>query len=307
MYPGVTEKICVPLLEAGSGLSHADGQFFVGYSPERINPGDRVHTLTTVTKIVSGDCAQTLDLVDSIYSKITTTFRASTIKVAEAAKVIENTQRDVNIALMNELSAIFSRLNIDTGDVIEAAGTKWNFLKFFPGLVGGHCISVDPYYLTHRSQEAGYIPSLILAAREVNDQAPCLIATRTLHALSQQKRLFPGTIITVLGITFKEGVPDIRNSKVVTLIEDLKTWGIDVQIVDPYADAAKVEHEYGLKLCTDPQKAHCVIVAVAHPQFIDGGWSYIQSLLTDGPTVVTDIKGVLDRTTQPRDIRTVRM
>lgn len=305
VYPGVSEEICVPLLEAGSGMKWKD-QFFIGYSPERINPGDKVHTLTTTVKIVSGDSDETLDKIDEVYSKITTTFRASTIKVAEAAKVIENTQRDVNIGLMNELSAIFGRLGIDTHDVIEAAGTKWNFLKFYPGLVGGHCISVDPYYLSHRSQEAGYIPSLILAAREVNDQVPNLLMTRTLQALSLQKRLFAGTVITVLGITFKEGVPDIRNSKVVNVVNDFKQWGFTVQVIDPHADPAEVMHEYGIELCTNPDKAHAVVLAVAHPEFIDGSWNYISSLLVDGSSVVTDVKSVLNREEKPTNVLLVR-
>jgi UDP-N-acetyl-D-galactosamine dehydrogenase len=284
------------------------GQFFVGYSPERINPGDKINTLTTVTKIVAGDTPRTLDLVDGIYSKITKTHRAESIKVAEAAKVIENTQRDVNIALMNELSHIFTRLGVDTHDVINAAGTKWNFLKFYPGFVGGHCISVDPYYLTHRAEEAGYIPSLILAAREVNDQMPTLMKDLTLKALMKQKVLTPDTIITVLGITFKENVPDVRNSKVAKLINDLQDWGVQVQVFDPHADAIEVQHEYGITLTerVDLQPADAVILAVSHDAFIRGGWSFINTLLKPGRTVVTDIKGALPRPAQPDTILLVR-
>jgi UDP-N-acetyl-D-galactosamine dehydrogenase len=305
VYPGVTEEICVPLLEK-SGLKQ--GQFFVGYSPERINPGDRINTLTTVTKIVAGDTPRTLDLVDGIYSKITKTHRAESIKVAEAAKVIENTQRDVNIALMNELSHIFTRLGVDTHDVINAAGTKWNFLKFYPGFVGGHCISVDPYYLTHRAEEAGYIPSLILAAREVNDQMPTLMKDLTLKALMKQKVLTPDTMITVLGITFKENVPDVRNSKVAKLVKDLQDWGVQVQVFDPHADAIEVQHEYGITLTerVDLQPADAVILAVSHDAFIRGGWSFINTLLKTGRTVVTDIKGALPRPAQPDTILLVR-
>lgn len=306
VYPGVTEDICVPILERISGLKWKR-DFFVGYSPERINPGDKVNTLTSVTKIVSGDTAETLDKIDTIYSKITTTHRAESIKVAEAAKVIENTQRDVNIALMNELSAIFARLHIDTHDVIKAASTKWNFLRFYPGLVGGHCISVDPYYLTHRAQEVGYIPSLILAAREVNDQMPAIMAFRTLQELSKAGRLFAGTVVTILGCTFKEDVPDIRNSKVFALAKDLHDWGLTVQIVDPLADSTEVQHEYGVKLCTEPERAHAVVLAVAHTEYVDGGWELIKSYAVDtGAYVVTDLKAALDRETQPSNVVLVR-
>ena len=306
VYPGVTEEICVPILEK-SGIPH--GLFYVGYSPERINPGDKVNTLTTVTKIVAGDCAKTTELLENVYGKITKTFTASSIKVAEAAKVIENTQRDVNIGLMNELSNIFGRLGIDTHDVLEAAGTKWNFLKFQPGLVGGHCISVDPYYLTHRAEQAGYIPSLILAAREVNDQMPKLVATKTLQALATEKRLFAGTVVKVLGCTFKENVPDLRNSKVFTMIEELEAWGVRVIIEDPFADPEVVRHEHGdataNKLLRTDERAHAVILAVPHAQYVQGGWELIQSHLLDGSTVVMDLKGVLPRR-EPANVRLVR-
>ena len=311
VYPGVTEEICVPILAAVSNLTYLK-DFNVGYSPERINPGDRVNTLTTVTKIVSGDTSETLELVDSIYSKITKTYRAQSIKIAEAAKVIENTQRDVNIALMNELSAIFDRLKIDTNDVINAAATKWNFLPFRPGLVGGHCISVDPYYLTHRAQAAGYIPSLILAAREVNDQAPVLLASKTLQALGLVKRLFAGTVIKILGCTFKENVPDIRNSKVFTLILELEAWGVEVCFEDPWAHPQDVQHEHGDNVWSKmlpPQnkvKAHAVILAVAHDEYVNGGWDLIKQHLVDGPNVVTDLKGVLNRDTKPENTTLVR-
>lgn len=314
VYPGVTQDYCIPILENGSGLSYASGDFHVAYSPERINPGDKVNTLTTVVKIVSGDTPETLNLVDSIYSKITKTHRAPSIKVAEAAKVIENTQRDVNIGLMNELAQIFGRLHIDTHDVIEAAGTKWNFLKFYPGLVGGHCISVDPYYLTHRAEEVGYIPSLILAAREVNDQMPALMTHRTLQKLSTMGLLFAGTVVTILGCTFKENVPDIRNSKVFALAKDFEAWGLTVQIVDPLADRDEVAQAYGVAVVRPlPHeapgilRAHAVILAVAHEEFVSGSWDLIKSYAIDtGRFVVTDLKAVLDRAAKPDNVVVVR-
>lgn len=314
VYPGVTEDICVPLMERGEGRS--DGarlrygkDFWVAYSPERINPGDRIHTLTSTTKIVSGDTPETLALVDSVYSRITTTFRATSIKVAEAAKVIENTQRDVNIALMNELSQIFSRLDIDTYDAIDAAASKWNFHRYVPGFVGGHCISVDPYYLTHRSAQVGYIPSLILAAREVNDKMPALLAEKTLKAM-RQRGLPLDSRITVLGVTFKENVPDIRNSKAIGLVREFMSWGIDVQVVDPHADPDEVEREYGIRLT--PADAHepalAVVLAVAHHEFVDGGWPLILEHVRPGlGAVVTDVKGVLVRGAEPRNVTLVRV
>ena len=307
VYPGVTEEICVPLLEKISGLKYKK-DFWVGYSPERINPGDKVNTLTTVVKIVSADSEESLNIIDSVYSKITKTYRAKSIKVAEAAKVIENTQRDVNIALMNELSAIFSRLGIDTTDVINAASTKWNFLKFQPGLVGGHCISVDPYYLTHRAQEAGYIPSLILSAREVNDQMPSLMALRTLQALNRVKVSANRAKIQVLGVTFKEGVPDIRNSKVAKIVRDLEDWGVDVHVWDPLANKEEVLHEYGIEL--KPlliNEADAVVVAVPHKEIVDKGWDLINSVLKkEVQVVVSDLKAILDREKAHSNIILVR-
>lgn len=306
VYPGVTEDICVPILEKHSGLKWKT-DFFVGYSPERINPGDKVNTLTTVTKIVSGDTPATLARLVEVYGKVTKLHEAETIKVAEAAKVIENTQRDVNIALMNELSAIFSRLGIDTHDVIRAAGSKWNFLKFYPGLVGGHCISVDPYYLTHRAEEVGYIPSLILSAREVNDQMPNLIAYRTLQAMGRKGLICKHTVVTILGCTFKENVPDIRNSKVFKLIKDLQDWGVKVQVIDPHANPDEVEHEYGLRIYEGAtEQADAVILAVAHSEFLEKGWDYVKSLLKT-EAVVMDLKSVLDRGAVPDHVELVRV
>ncbi|QCP47904.1 nucleotide sugar dehydrogenase [Trinickia violacea] len=314
VYPGVTEDICVPLLEqrgeyTGAARLQHGVDFWVAYSPERINPGDRVHTLTTTTKIVSGDSVETLELVDQMYSKITNTYRARSIKVAEAAKVIENTQRDVNIALMNELSQIFSRLNIDTHDAIDAAASKWNFHRYVPGFVGGHCISVDPYYLTYRSAQVGYIPSLILAAREVNDRMPALLAEKTLKAM-RHSGLPHDSRITVLGITFKENVPDIRNSKAAALVRELMSWGIDVQVIDPLADPDEVCREYGITLTPAErrQKASAVVLAVAHDEFVRCGWRMIEEHINPRyAAVVTDVKGVLERGCEPPNVNLVRV
>ncbi|MDR2991662.1 MAG: nucleotide sugar dehydrogenase [Burkholderiaceae bacterium] len=308
VYPGVTEDICVPILEQGSKLKHGE-DFWVAYSPERINPGDKVHTISSTTKIVSGDTPETLDLIDGIYAKVTATYRARGIKIAEAAKVIENTQRDVNIGLMNELSQIFSRLGIDTLDAIDAAASKWNFIRYVPGFVGGHCISVDPYYLTHRSAQVGYIPSLILAAREVNDKMPQLLAEKTLKAM-RHSGLLGNLRIAVLGITFKENVPDIRNSKAVLLVRELQSWEIDVQVIDPIADPEEVEKEYGIRLTPFDarQPADAVVLAVAHHQFVAGGWdAMLQYLYPKRAVVITDVKGVLDRNSQPENVTLVRV
>ncbi len=250
---------------------------------------------------MSGDSIATLDLVDKIYSKVTTTYRAKSIRVAEAAKVVENVQRDINIAVMNELSHIFSRLDINTYDVINAAATKFNFHKYQPGLVGGHCISVDPYYLAERAAQAGYIPSLIHAAREVNDRMPVLISQKTLKALSAAKTLNADTIVTVLGVTFKENVPDIRNSKVVDMIRELEAWNVTVQVVDAYANAAEVKHEYGFELCTDPKPADAIILAVAHDQYTR--WSDIKHLMKKKQNgVLIDVKNVVMENELPDNV-----
>lgn len=292
VYPGVTEEFCVPILEAESGLDHFE-HFNVGYSPERINPGDKIHKLTTTTKIVSGDSAVTLDLIDFIYSKITTTYRAPSIKVAEAAKVIENTQRDVNIALMNELSQVFNRLDIDTNDVIDAAASKWNFQPFRPGLVGGHCISVDPYYLSHRAAQSGLITDVILSAREVNDRMSSFITTELIRILASERLLGPELKVTILGCTFKENVPDIRNSKVFAICDLLKTYNITPAIVDPMVLAAED---------SDIEPADAIILAVAHDMFVHDGWNLVNIFgKKDQTVVVMDLKGVLDRNLQPDD------
>jgi UDP-N-acetyl-D-glucosamine/UDP-N-acetyl-D-galactosamine dehydrogenase len=271
VYPGATEEVCIAVLEKHSGMKWMQ-DFHVGYSPERINPGDKEHTLTKILKIVSGDDAETLDQVAQLYESIITAgvHRASSIKVAEAAKVIENTQRDLNIALMNELALIFGRIGIDTMEVLKAAGTKWNFLPFRPGLVGGHCIGVDPYYLTHKAEMVGYIPQVILAGRRINDTMGKHIAEQTVkkmvHAGSQVK----GAKVNVLGLTFKENCPDLRNSKVIDIIQELQSYGIDVNVHDPMAEAAEAKHEYGVTLRTwdELPEADAIVAAVAHKEFL---------------------------------------
>lgn len=267
VYPGATEEVCVPVLEKFSGKTF-NRNFFCGYSPERINPGDKVNTLTKIKKITSGSTPAVADAVDALYGSIITagTHKASSIKVAEAAKVIENTQRDLNIALVNELSVIFERLGIDTLDVLEAAGSKWNFLPFRPGLVGGHCIGVDPYYLTHKAEEVGYHPQVILAGRRINDNMARYVARNTVRLMLNNGMDVPRCRVGVLGITFKENCPDIRNSKVVDLVRELAAWGVEVVIADPWANAEEVKHEYGLQLgrVDVDQPVDALVVAVGH-------------------------------------------
>ncbi len=271
VYPGATEEVCVPILERFSGMRWKR-DFRVGYSPERINPGDRVHTLTTILKVVSGDSAETLDKVAALYENIITAgvYRATSIKVAEAAKVIENTQRDLNIALMNELAILFDRIGIDTLEVLQAAGTKWNFLPFRPGLVGGHCIGVDPYYLTHKAEKIGYHPQVILAGRRINDGMGKFIAEQTVKYMIRNGAHVKGSRVNVLGLTFKENCADIRNTRVIDLIRELKSYGIDVHVHDPVSDVTEARREYGLDL--EPwealPRADAIIVAVAHRQFV---------------------------------------
>lgn len=302
VYPGVTEEICVPILEAGSGLTWLS-HFNVGYSPERINPGDKVHTLTTTAKIVSGDTKQTLERVDALYSAITTTYKATTIKVAEAAKVIENTQRDVNIALVNELSQIFNRLEIDTNDVIDAAASKWNFHPYRPGLVGGHCISVDPFYLTHRATIAGYNADLILASRQINDHMVDHIVNETVRMMFIHDVGGANATVTIMGCTFKENVPDIRNSKVFKIAQLLQvSFGLHVQLYDPWADIAEVEHEYEMTHVVLPQllkPSDVIILAVPHELILRDGWAGIERLAPAGDFIVLDVKSALDRELAP--------
>src|SRR4029079_4913102 len=271
VYPGATEEVCVPIIEKHSGMKW-QRDFFVGYSPERINPGDREHSLTRITKVVSGDTPETLEKVAAVYGSIISAgvHRASSIKVAEAAKVIENTQRDLNIALMNELSLIFHKIGIDTLEVLEAAGTKWNFLPFRPGLVGGHCIGVDPYYLTHKADMLGYHPQVILAGRRINDGMGKCVAEQTVKHMIHTGSQVKNSKVNVLGLTFKENCPDIRNSRVIDVINELSSYGIDVHVHDPVSDAAEARHEYGIEI--QPwealPRADAVVVAVAHRQFI---------------------------------------
>jgi len=296
VYPGVTEEVCLPILERVSGLKSPE-DFTVGYSPERINPGDKEHTFTSILKVVSGQDEQTLDLVDAVYSSVVTpgVHRAPSIKVAEAAKVIENTQRDLNIALMNELALIFDRLGIDTGEVLAAAGSKWNFLNFKPGLVGGHCIGVDPYYLTYQAEKIGYIPQVILAGRRINDGMGKFIAQRAVKEIIRAGHHVLGSYVTVLGLTFKEDCPDLRNSKVVDILTELGDYGLKVQVCDPIADELEAKKAYGVTL-KDPDKlqpAVAVVAAVAHKAYRDWTPAKFASLMVENPVLI-DVKGVYD-------------
>lgn len=297
VYPGVTEDECVPVLERVSGLV-CGRDFKVGYSPERINPGDKEHTFTKIKKVVSGQDAETLEIVARVYESVVTAgvHRAASIKVAEAAKVIENTQRDLNIALMNELALIFDRMGIDTNDVLEAAGTKWNFLKFKPGLVGGHCIGVDPYYLTHKAEKIGYIPQVILAGRRINDGMGTFIAQRAIREMIHSGHSILGNTVTVLGLTFKENCPDLRNSKVIDIINELRDYGIHVQVCDPLADSGEAVHEYNVQLTpiAELKPAAAVIAAVAHHQFLDWSPQDICRYMGENPVLI-DVKGMYDQ------------
>jgi len=296
VYPGVTEDECVPILERISGLTNGI-DFTVGYSPERINPGDREHTFTRIKKVVSGQDATTLDIIANVYESVVTAgvHRAPSIRVAEAAKVIENTQRDLNIALMNELALIFDRLGIDTNDVLEAAGTKWNFLRFTPGLVGGHCIGVDPYYLTHKAEKIGYIPQVILAGRRINDGMGKFIAQRAVKEMINAGHNILGSTVTVLGLTFKEDCPDIRNSKIIDIIRELQEYGIKVQIADPLADTSAARHEYGITLTEFSQltPAIAVIAAVAHHFYRSLSPADLLGLMGEQPVLI-DVKCLYD-------------
>ena len=292
VYPGATEEICIPILERESGKRWKQ-DFFVGYSPERINPGDREHTLTRIVKVVAGDTPATLERVAAMYGSVIDAgvHKASSIKVAEAAKVIENTQRDLNIALMNELSLIFHRMDIDTMEVLEAAGTKWNFLPFRPGLVGGHCIGVDPYYLTHKADKLGYHPQVILAGRRINDGMGKFIAEQTVKSLIQSGVAVKGAQVTVLGLTFKENCPDLRNSKVIDVIRELQSYGVAVTVHDPVADPQEAMNHYGLALVPwdDLPRAEALIAAVAHQDFRQRSLDEVISILAPGALYV-DVK-----------------
>jgi UDP-N-acetyl-D-galactosamine dehydrogenase len=295
VYPGVTEEECVPILEMTSGLKF-NINFFVGYSPERINPGDKEHTVAKILKITSGSTSEVADFIDEVYKSviIAGTFKASSIKVAEAAKVIENSQRDINIAFVNELSKIFTLLKIDTQEVLEAAGTKWNFLKFKPGLVGGHCIGVDPYYLAQKAQELGYHPEIILAGRRMNDSMGKYVSSEFVKLMLKKSISVVGANVLILGFTFKENCPDIRNTRVIDIYDELKTYDINIDVYDPWANVSEVSHEYGISVLSEINEKDIlenysgVILAVAHDKFID------YKLSTSDRKVIYDVKGVLD-------------
>jgi UDP-N-acetyl-D-galactosamine dehydrogenase len=301
VYPGAVEEECLPVLERKSGLA-GGRDFTVGYSPERINPGDKTHRFETITKVVAAQDETTLDIIAAVYGSVVKAgiHRAPSIKVAEAAKVIENTQRDLNIAFVNELSEIFQRLGIDTGDVLAAASTKWNFLQFQPGLVGGHCIGVDPYYLTHRAERAGYHPQIILAGRRINDGVGQRVARECARRLANRRE----PLVTVLGMTFKENVPDIRNSKVIDILRELERLGVRTQVHDPLASPEDSKAEYGISLTPLQalKPADAVILAVAHRDYVTEGWPLMTRLLREGGGVVVDVKARLDRAGKPEGI-----
>ncbi len=296
VYPGATEEDCVPVLERFSGLK-CGPDFTVGYSPERINPGDKEHSFTKIRKVVSGQDAATLEIVAEVYGSVVTAgvYQASSIKVAEAAKVIENTQRDLNIALMNELAMVFDIMGIDTREVLEAAGTKWNFLKFQPGLVGGHCIGVDPYYLTHKAEKLGYIPQVILAGRRINDGMGKFVAQRTVKEMIRAGHPVLGSTVTILGLTFKEDCPDLRNSRVIDIIRELEDYGVVVQVHDALADPAEAFHEYGVELTelSALRPAAAIVAAVAHRAYREMSVDDLAGLMGGNP-VLSDVKGMFD-------------
>jgi UDP-N-acetyl-D-galactosamine dehydrogenase len=304
VYPGATEEVCVPVLEQHSKLV-CGKDFTVGYSPERINPGDKEHTFTRITKVVSGQDARTLDIVAAVYGSVVTAgiHRAPTIKTAEAAKVIENTQRDINIALMNELSLIFDRLGIDTQAVLAASRTKWNFLPFEPGLVGGHCIGVDPYYLTYKAQQVGYHPEVILAGRRTNDIMGSHVAAQVVKRMVRQGQPMQQSRVTVLGLTFKQDIPDLRNTRMVDVIRELESYSLHVQVADAFADPEEAHEEYGIRLVPldKLEPARAIVLGVPHKPYKTEGWPLIQRLLAPGPSVVADVRGVLPNDHVPSD------
>ncbi len=298
VYPGCTEEVCVPILERESGLKFNEG-FFCGYSPERINPGDKVNTLTTIKKITSGSTPEVVEAVDDLYKSIIKagTWRASSLKVAEAAKVIENSQRDLNIAFVNELSVIFDRLGIDTLEVLEAAGSKWNFLPFRPGMVGGHCIGVDPYYLTHKAEEVGYHPQVILAGRRINDNMARYAARNVIRLMLRNGIDVARSTVGVMGITFKENCPDIRNSKIADLVTELESWGAKVVVTDPWASADEVKHEYGIQLgfIDESSKVDSLVVAVGHNEFRAMAPDQLKKFCKTDKPVLADVKALYNR------------
>lgn len=293
VFPGCTEDECVPILEEESGLKFNQG-FFCGYSPERINPGDKDHRVTNILKVTSGSTPEVSEIVDSFYNSFITagTHKASSIKVAEAAKVIENAQRDINIAFVNELSLIFERLDIDTLEVLEAAGTKWNFLPFKPGLVGGHCIGVDPFYLTQKAESVGYHPQVILSGRKINDQMGHFVANKVIKLLGQKNKLNSDSKVLIMGFTFKENCPDTRNTRVIDIYDELKQFGIQPEVYDPQADVDQVEEEYGIRLVKEFSGNYdAVVLAVSHKEFLDLDWSKIRS----ATPIIYDVKGILEK------------
>ena len=298
VYPGATEEICIPLLEAGSGLTF-NRDFFAGYSPERINPGDKEHRVTSILKVTSGSTPETARFVDDLYASVITagTHLASSIRVAEAAKVIENTQRDVNIALVNELSLIFERLGIDTEEVLQAAGTKWNFLPFRPGLVGGHCIGVDPYYLTHKAQAVGYHPEMILSGRRLNDRMGAEVAERVIKMMTRSRIQVVDSNVLIMGLTFKENCPDIRNTRAIDLVHEFQDYHANVDVWDPWADAEEVREEYGIELVREPTRGHydAMILAVGHRDFVTLGPEKLRALGKSTGSILFDVKYALPK------------
>ena len=310
VYPGATEEICAPILERESGLV-CGPDFHLGYSPERINPGDKEHTFTHIRKIVAARERTALDVIRQVYESVVTAgvYEASSIKVAEATKVVENIQRDVNIALMNQLALIFDKLDIDTSEVLAAAATKWNFLRFTPGLVGGHCIGIDPYYLAYRAARSGYIPDLILTARNINDGLGNHIAAQVVKALLQAGCAPDNSLVTVLGLTFKENVGDTRNTRVVDIIRELEQFNVPVQVSDVHADPQRVREEYQLELIDLPalQPAAVVLLAVPHQAYLERGWDWIRNLLKEQTGIVYDVKSCLDRDLAPAGVQVLRL
>lgn len=295
VYPGATEEDCVPVLERVSGLIY-NADFYCGYSPERINPGDKLHRLTTITKVTAGSTPEAASAVDALYASIVTagTHKAESIRVAEAAKVIENTQRDLNIALVNELAMIFNKMGIDTEAVLKAAGTKWNFLPFRPGLVGGHCIGVDPYYLTHKAEAIGYHPQVILAGRRINDGMGAYVASEMIKAMIRKSIAVKGARVLIMGLTFKENCPDLRNTRVVDVIAELQSYGIAVEVYDPWVDRSEAEHEYGINLIShlETEAYDGIVLAVAHKEFSEMGETYLRCL-GRAEHVLYDLKRIL--------------
>lgn len=310
VYPGATEEDCVPVLEKHSGLVSGK-DFFVGYSPERINPGDKVNTFKTITKVVSGQTEEVLDIIANVYGSVVDAgvFKAKSIKVAEAAKVIENTQRDINIALMNELAIIFEKMDIDTSDVLEAAGTKWNFLNFSPGLVGGHCIGVDPYYLTYKAEQLGHHPDMILAGRQINDHTGKFIARKVVKDMIREGINMHEAAITIFGFTFKENVPDIRNTRVIDMIKELESYGLTVQVTDAHANPKEVKEHYNIELTNhkDLEQTDAIIFAVPHETYLEKGWDLFEGLYCSSKSLVFDIKGKLNRKDQPDNVTLRRL